>query len=359
MCGIVGLHLRNPDLYPRLGELLSGMLCEMEDRGADSAGVAVYGDPTWAPPGTATVSVLAGGIDVTALAEELTAAVGSDVDVTTAGRRCSCTRRSTPPRSPRRCARRRRTRWSSVSARTSPCSRASAVRATSPRPSACRPAQGWQGVGHTRMATEVAVTPAGSHPYAVGPDQCMVHNGSFHNYPTIRRELEARGVRFDSGNDTEVGARFVAQCLEDGLDVETALKELCRTFDGFYTLLVSKPRLLRRRARRHRLQAGRGRRDRRLGGDGVGVPRRSWDCPASSRPACSSRSRSGSTHGPADRDAHPRPPTRRTPPWPPRSSSTSPSAPSARSTPACTTPTSVPTTSSSRTRRVGTASRSG
>ena len=56
MCGIVGLHLRNPELYPRLGELLTGMLCEMGDRGSDSAGVAVYGDPTWSPPGQGCVS---------------------------------------------------------------------------------------------------------------------------------------------------------------------------------------------------------------------------------------------------------------------------------------------------------------
>jgi glutamate synthase domain-containing protein 1 len=100
-------------------------------------------------------------------------------------------------------------------------------------------AQGWQGVGHTRMATESAVTPAGCHPYAVGPEQCMVHNGSFANHATIRRGLRAAGVHFDSENDTEVGARFIAKQLADGRDVETALKELCAVFDGFYTLLVS------------------------------------------------------------------------------------------------------------------------
>jgi glutamate synthase domain-containing protein 1 len=100
-------------------------------------------------------------------------------------------------------------------------------------------AQGWQGVGHTRMATESAVTPAGCHPYAVGPEQCMVHNGSFANHATIRRELRAAGVHFDSENDTEVGARFIAQQLADGREVGNALKELCATFDGFYTLLVS------------------------------------------------------------------------------------------------------------------------
>jgi glutamate synthase domain-containing protein 1 len=100
-------------------------------------------------------------------------------------------------------------------------------------------AQGWQGVGHTRMATESAVTPAGCHPYAVGPEQCMVHNGSFANHATIRRELRAAGVQFDSENDTEVGARFIAKQLAAGRDVEAALKELCAVFDGFYTLLVS------------------------------------------------------------------------------------------------------------------------
>jgi amidophosphoribosyltransferase len=100
-------------------------------------------------------------------------------------------------------------------------------------------AQGWQGVAHTRMATESAVTSAGSHPFSVGPDQCLVHNGSFANHATIRRQLRAEGVVFDSENDSEVGARFVAQELAAGTDLEKALRLLCERFDGFYTLLVT------------------------------------------------------------------------------------------------------------------------
>ena len=235
MCGIVGLHLRNPDLYPLLGQLLTGMLCEMANRGSDSAGVAVYGDPTWTPPGSGTVSLL----EVDATAEEVAAALGPDVTVTRLGETYL------------------------VSAPTSADSLLTAARAAYPQalvagfgtdvavlkgvghPQALTDAwglagaTGWQGVGHTRMATESAVTPSGCHPYAVGPDQCLVHNGSFANHATIRRELRAAGVEFDSENDTEVGARFVAQKLADGMDVETALKELCGRFDGFYTLLVS------------------------------------------------------------------------------------------------------------------------
>jgi glutamate synthase domain-containing protein 1 len=235
MCGIVGLHLRNPELYPRLGQLLTAMLCEMADRGSDSAGVAVYGDATWSPPGRSCMSLL----DVDATAEEVAAALGPDVSVT------------------------RLDETYLLTADADSTDLLTAAKAAYPHalvagfgtdvavlkgvghPRALTDswglakAAGWQGVGHTRMATESAVTPSGCHPYAVGPDQCLVHNGSFANHATIRRELRAAGVEFDSDNDTEVGARFVAQKLAEGLDVETALKELCGTFDGFYTLLVS------------------------------------------------------------------------------------------------------------------------
>ena len=89
------------------------------------------------------------------------------------------------------------------------------------------------------MATESAITPAGCHPFSVGVDQCLVHNGSFANHATIRRELQAEGVVFDSENDSEVGARFVASRLAQGEDLEKALRLLCERFDGFYTLLVT------------------------------------------------------------------------------------------------------------------------
>jgi glutamate synthase domain-containing protein 1 len=209
------------------------MLCEMGDRGSDSAGVAVYGDPTWSPPGRGCVSLLEAdptaadlGLDVTinrvdatylltaeASSEELldtVKAVYPDALIAGFGPDMTVLKGVGHPRV-------LTDAWGLAKA------------------------QGWQGVGHTRMATESAVTPAGCHPYAVGPGQCMVHNGSFANHATIRRQLRAAGVQFDSENDTEVGARFIAQQLAAGRDVEAALKELCATFDGFYTLLVSDP----------------------------------------------------------------------------------------------------------------------
>jgi methylamine---glutamate N-methyltransferase subunit A len=243
MCGIVGLHLRTPELYPRLGELLTGMLCEMGDRGSDSAGVAVYGDPTWSPPGRGSVSVADLGTGRTEDADQVAAAVaaalGGEVDgvavdvsyVLSAGVDSEVLLAAV------------RTAYPDALVAGFGSDMAVLKGVGHPRELTdgwgLAKAQGWQGVGHTRMATESAVTPAGCHPYAVGPGQCMVHNGSFANHATIRRGLRAAGVPFDSENDTEVGARFIATLLSEGRDVESALKELCATFDGFYTLLVS------------------------------------------------------------------------------------------------------------------------
>lgn len=239
MCGIVGLHLRNPQLYPRLGELLTGMLCEMEDRGADSAGVAVYGDPTWSPAGRGSLSLIDIDRPVAEVAATLSAAVGVQVAVLEVG----TTLLANAEVESEALLAAAKAAYPHVLVGGFGQDLAVLKGVGAPRELAqtwgLASAQGWQGVGHTRMATESAVTPAGCHPYAVGPDQCLVHNGSFSNHATIRRELMAAGVEFDSQNDTEVGARFVAHELAGGADIEVALKSLTATFDGFYTLLVS------------------------------------------------------------------------------------------------------------------------
>ncbi|MFS4490081.1 glutamine amidotransferase [Dietzia kunjamensis] len=239
MCGIVGLHLRDPGLEPRLGELLTTMLGEMTDRGPDSAGVAVYGNRDWTPARSATVTVLADGVGVDALTQRVGAELGRPVD----GQELGAT--------------------TLLSAVTDVDSLAAAVRTAAPEVVlvgmgrelavlkgtglpldlaagfGLAGASGWQGVGHTRMATESAVTPAGSHPFSVGPDQCIVHNGSFSNHASVRRQLARRDIRCDTLNDTEVAARFVAAQIAQGAGIDQALEEMAGVLDGFYTLLVS------------------------------------------------------------------------------------------------------------------------
>ena len=153
--------------------------------------------------------------------------------------------------------------------------------------------QGWQAVAHTRMATESAVTAAGSHPFSVGADQCLVHNGSFSNHATIRRELSAAGVRFDSENDSEVGARYVAQRLLEGCDLEKALRLLCENFDGFYTLVVTTGDSFAVVRDAIACKPADHRRNRPVGRDGLRVPRAGHVAGHRERPDLRTRTRGG------------------------------------------------------------------
>lgn len=236
MCGIVGLHLTDSALEPHLGELLTGMLGQVVERGPDSAGVAVYGDPRLTPAGRSAVSLLDAGtaVDVERILGGILPVEAVQADETVV-----------------------------VHAAVEPATLLAAIAENLPNALVIgsgeqlavlkgvghpdrlaasfglASVQGWQAVAHTRMATESAVTAAGSHPFSVGADQCLVHNGSFSNHATIRRELRAAGVCFDSENDSEVGARYVAQRLLEGCDLEKSLRLLCENFDGFYTLVVT------------------------------------------------------------------------------------------------------------------------
>jgi glutamate synthase domain-containing protein 1 len=239
MCGIVGLHLRDPSLHPRLGELLTEMLGQLGDRGPDSAGMAIYGDPTWSPEGHSTVTLL----DSPLPAVELATALSRELGVPVTGIDLAPTTLLHAPVDYESLT--TATRIVVPAARLIGFGSDLAVLKGVGSPATLADAfglpkaTGWQGIGHTRMATESAVTPEGSHPFSVGPDQCLVHNGSFSNHMSIKHQLEREGVVFDSENDTEVGARFVAKQLADGAGLEKALLALNETFDGFYTLLVS------------------------------------------------------------------------------------------------------------------------
>jgi methylamine---glutamate N-methyltransferase subunit A len=243
MCGIAALQLRNPLLYPRMGSLLSSMLCQIVDRGPDSAGLAVYNTPGLVSPGTSTLSLLGRdqGIPLDAITRELekllpasaaaavqvvgdttlvSAAVGTDLLVKAVS--------ETLP-------------GSTIIGRGEHV----AVMKSVGHPMEIAAEHGLeamagsQGLSHTRMATESAVTAGGSHPFSVADDLCLVHNGSFSNHATVRRDLKGEGVVFDSENDTEVGARYVASRLQQGDTLEEALVNLGKVLDGFYTLVVT------------------------------------------------------------------------------------------------------------------------
>ena len=98
---------------------------------------------------------------------------------------------------------------------------------------------GTHAVGHTRMATESAVSPAHAHPFTAGEDFCLVHNGSLSNPYSIRRKLERLGVHFETDNDTEAACRFLEWRMREGDSLEDALEKGFLELDGFYTLLMA------------------------------------------------------------------------------------------------------------------------
>ncbi len=75
---------------------------------------------------------------------------------------------------------------------------------------------GTHAVGHTRMATESAVSPAHAHPFTAGEDFCLVHNGSLSNPNSVRQKLERKGIEFETDNDTESGCRFLEWRMREG-----------------------------------------------------------------------------------------------------------------------------------------------
>jgi len=251
MCGIVGLHLKNPGLQPRLGELLSQMLEAMTTRGPDSAGIAFYADRDPAPAAQGQGRELRyslrsdEAIDWDLLAKRIAAETGRGLRVEPLG--SDSVVFVSPPAE-------------TLAAETSFLA---AVRRVAPQVSVPgfgrsmvvvkdvgAPAAicarygipgwgGYQGIGHTRMATESAVTTAHSHPFAPAADLALVHNGSFSNYATIRGRLARRGIRFDTDNDSEVAARLVASRMAEGADLEEGLRTVLKEMDGFFTLLVT------------------------------------------------------------------------------------------------------------------------
>jgi glutamate synthase domain-containing protein 1 len=211
MCGIVGLHIRNPDLQPRLGALLTTMLEAMTTRGPDSAGIALYADPPATDPastgpadsGALGYSVRADSApDWNATAARLAELTGAPVSAEVLAADAAVLRCAAQAER-FRAALRQVLPGATVtgSGQTMVLVKDVGAPAAICRAYRIEERGGYQGVGHTRMATESAVTTAHSHPFAPAPDLALVHNGSFSNYATVRARLARAGAVFDTDND--------------------------------------------------------------------------------------------------------------------------------------------------------------
>ncbi len=238
MCGIVGLFAKSAEVEARLGEHLAAMLVQMSSRGPDSAGVAVYRDPVddgWtkltlysADPHEPWGAVRDGLGDAFGGCEEpLIRASHAVLVVQAAAPEAEAWVRANRP-----------------DLRVMSAGEVIEIYKETGLPEEFAAAfhledlQGTHALGHTRMATESRVTTEGSHPFSTGLDLCLVHNGSLSNHNRLRESLRREGIDFQTENDTEVAAGYLAWRLREGASLQQALEGCLDDLDGFYTFAV-------------------------------------------------------------------------------------------------------------------------
>lgn len=245
MCGIVGLLVKKPELRERLGELMVPMLIGMTERGPDSAGLAVFTDSLSGD--SRKISVYSGLTDDGAdfnwqsLVHGIKTHLGVEAAVSAKSNHAVITVKGDvePVK-----------HW--IKELNPKLHLLSIGRSIELYKDIGTPAEvaerydfaclkGSHLVGHTRMATESAVTPDRAHPFTAGEDFCLVHNGSLSNPNGIRRKLEPRGIHFETDNDTEAACRFLEWRLREGDELEAALQKGFEELDGFYTFLMGTP----------------------------------------------------------------------------------------------------------------------
>ncbi|NRB04954.1 MAG: glutamine amidotransferase family protein [Rhodobacteraceae bacterium] len=238
MCGIVGLFLKDKTLEPQLGSMLTDMLITMTDRGPDSAGIAIYGD---GDRNTEKLTVQSDTPDTSfdGLDTRLSDVLGVSVSIETKDTHAVL---ELPE-------------GKIEAARDALAEIDGGIRVMSvgdiieiykevglPKDVAARfevsKMSGSHGIGHTRMATESAVTTMGAHPFNTGSDQCLVHNGSLSNHNSLRRKLRREGVRIETENDSEVAAAYLTWKMQNGATLGEALQDSLDDLDGFFTFVV-------------------------------------------------------------------------------------------------------------------------
>jgi glutamate synthase domain-containing protein 1 len=238
MCGIVGLYLKNPEIRDRLGAYFSPMLEQMSDRGPDSAGVAIYRDDV-SQSAKVTLYDFDLNFDWLKVAADATYDLGVDISVNRISSHAiligeiesAILRRWVEEKRP------------NITVMSSGNNLEIYKEVGLPSDVLTRfgipQISGSHAIGHTRMATESAVTTEGAHPFNTGDDLCLVHNGSLSNHHRLRGWLrDHAGFKFQTENDSEVAAAYLTWRLGQGATIAEALEAALLDLDGFYTFAV-------------------------------------------------------------------------------------------------------------------------
>lgn len=236
MCGIAGLFLKDKKLEPELGIMLAGMVEALADRGPDSTGFAIYGDETI---GSLKFTLcLEQGVDTEEFIRKMKTALKVDLSHSVRGNHVVLT----VPTKAKDATQKYLAESPGIEVVGS--GHRMEIFKEVGRPEVVtsyfrlRDMRGTHAIGHTRMATESAVTTNGAHPFTAGLDQCLVHNGSLSNHNAVRRDLIRNNLKFQTQNDSEVAAGYLTWRMQEGLSLKGALESALSALDGFYTFVV-------------------------------------------------------------------------------------------------------------------------
>ncbi|MDP6473833.1 MAG: hypothetical protein QF449_09900 [Alphaproteobacteria bacterium] len=234
MCGIVGLFLKNPRLENSLGRLLTPMLVEMTERGPDSAGFAIYGPE---PPQKRIKVTLSAteAADWESVAADFEQLFETKIEYFVRGGHAVFVLPAAEA-AIRQCIAARHPGLHITSiGRHLEIFKQTGLPADVASRFGLDEMIGSHAIGHTRMATESGISAKHSHPFSAVADFSLVHNGSLSNHNGVRDRLRRAGVIFDSDNDTEVAASYIAHRLGLGRSLNDALHDALGALDGFYT----------------------------------------------------------------------------------------------------------------------------
>lgn len=238
MCGIVGLYLKNDKFENSLGALFEPMLITMTDRGPDSAGFAIYGDDVVEGWIKLTVQDANSSLDWELVRNQISNDLKCDVSCHV-NANVAVIKAQTQEETLRQ--------WflqyhHSIKILSAGQSIEILKEVGLPEMIATKfnlsAMKGSHIIGHTRMATESAVTMEGSHPFTTGSDLCLVHNGSLSNHNRLREKLKREGISFETENDSEVAAGYLTWRLNQGDSLKDALENALNDLDGFFTFTI-------------------------------------------------------------------------------------------------------------------------
>ena len=232
MCGIVGIYLKNKKLNKDLGKLLTGIMNNMATRGPDSAGFAIYSPEK---KNKYKYSVCFSGISFKEIKSQIIKKI-KDAKIKVIADHLIIETVLAP------------TKVLDIINNFKNLSLVGYGNSIEIFKQVGNPKDvvknfnlenfsGTHAIGHTRMATESAITTDGSHPYSTGKDECLVHNGSLSNHNNLRRSLTKKGIEIRSQNDTEVAAGYISSGLLDKKSLKETLIDGLKELDGFYTFI--------------------------------------------------------------------------------------------------------------------------